>query len=106
MRAEAAIVVCLGVALFALLALLGDRQFSSWDRIPIHWGFNGKPNGYASRIVGLAMFPVIGILVLVALALAHVPVFLLAALLLALVAGNLIYFKAVARALANAFETD
>ena len=99
-------VVFLAVALFALMALLGDRQFANWDRIPIHWGLNGKPNGYASRIVGLSIFPVIGIIILVVMALIRVPVFIMAVLLLGLVAGNLIYFRAIARVLSKGYEPD
>jgi hypothetical protein len=95
MGATSALVVCLGVALFALLALEGDKQFAARARIPIHWGIDMRPNGWASRRFGLALFPVIGTVLLLALALSGQPVFVLAAVLLGLAAGNLVYFRAI-----------
>jgi hypothetical protein len=93
----AGLMVILGIELLALLALLGDRRFTLHDNIPVHWGWGEKPNTYAPRRIGLAIFPLIGTLALLGLALVHQPVFILAITQLGLAAGNLLYFHAVAR---------
>jgi hypothetical protein len=92
-----AIVVSLGVALFALLALLGDTQFAGQERLPVRWGNKNRPHLYAPRRLGLGILPVIGILLLLALWFAEQPVYILAAAVLAIAALNLLYFRAIGR---------
>ena len=94
--------VILGIELLALLALLGDRRFTLHEKIPMHWGRGTKPNLYAPRRLGLAVFPVIGTVLLVSLAFGRQPVFMLAITQLGLAAGNMLYFHAVGRTFAQA----
>ncbi|WP_297488887.1 hypothetical protein [Acidocella sp.] len=98
MSTDAVLLVCMGVVLFTLLALEGERRFAGRARIPIHWGFDMRPNGAAPRRIGLAIFPVLGSTVLLVLGLHGAPVFILAAALLSLATLNCLYFRAVARA--------
>lgn len=97
-----ALMVILGIELLALLALLGDRRFSLYDKIPVHWGRGTRPNLYAPRRLGLALFPAVGTLLLVVLVIIHQPVFILAIAQLALATCNLLYFHAVSRTFSNA----
>jgi hypothetical protein len=99
MNAFSGLVVILGVALLSLLALLGDRQFAIQDRIPIRWGRAERPNLYISRRLGLCVFPVVGTVLMLALALHGLPTFVVASAQLALAAANLLYFHAIGRAL-------
>jgi hypothetical protein len=94
--------VILGTELLALLALLGDRRFTLHDKIPVHWGRGAKPNLYAPRRLGLAVFPVAGTLLLLGLAFGRQPVFMLAIAQLALAACNMLYFRAVGRTFGQA----
>ncbi len=94
--------VILGVELLALLALLGDRRFTLHDKIPVHWSRGAKPNLYAPRRLGLAIFPVIGTVVLLSLAFGREPVFMLGLAQLGLAACNMLYFHAVDRTFAQA----
>jgi len=96
----APLVVCLGVALFALLALLGDRQFSEQERLPVRWGRGAQPDTYVSRRVGLAFFPVISTVTL--LLLCRQPAYIISVALLILATANLSYFRAISRKLQNA----
>jgi hypothetical protein len=96
----APLLVFLGVALFALLALLGDRQFSHQERLPVRWGRGAEPDTYIARRAGLAFFPVIGTLTL--LLLCRQQVYIIAVALLILATANLSYFRAIARKLENA----
>ncbi len=102
MSAFHALMVILGIELLALLALLGDRKFTLHDKIPVHWSRGAKPNIYAPRRLGLAMFPVVGTVLMLSLACAGQPVFILAIAELALAAANLLYFHAVGRTISNA----
>jgi hypothetical protein len=102
MHPFAAVVTCLGLALFALLALLGDRQFANQERLPVRWGDPGRPKLYAPRRIGLAILPTTGTVLLLILGICRQPAFLLAAVVLAFAAGNLLYFRAVRRVLADA----
>jgi len=94
--------VVLGVELLALLALLGDRRFTLHDKIPVHWSRGSKPNLYAPRRLGLAIFPVIGTVVLLSMAFGREPVFMLVLVQLGLAACNMLYFHAVGRTFAQA----
>ncbi|HYP62756.1 MAG TPA: hypothetical protein VEQ16_02650 [Acidocella sp.] len=92
-----AVMVVLGIELLALLALLGERHFAMYDRIPVRWSKAGGPSLYITRRVGLTFFPVVGTLLLLLLALAHQPVYILAITQLGLAAANILYFRAVGR---------
>lgn len=95
----AAMILCLGIALFGLLALLGDRQFANQERLPVYWGAGGSAKAYAPRGFALSVFPAVGLLTLAGLAWAGKPVFILTLLLLGFTGGNLIFFRAIARTL-------
>jgi hypothetical protein len=96
-----AMVVSLGVALFALLALLGDRQFALQERVPVRWGNPNRPTLYAPRWLGLTILPILGMVLLVALWFAKQPVYILASAVLAGAALNILYFRAISRFLAE-----
>ena len=95
-------VVGLGVALFALFALLGDRQFANQEKVPVRWGRNNRQPIYAPRWFGLMVLPVLGVLLLLAMWFGKQPVYILAATVLAVAALNLLYFRAIERFLAAA----
>lgn len=95
----AAILIFLGIALFSLLALLGERQFAQLERLPVHWGSGARPDIFAPRRVALSIFPALGLLLLLALAFGGQPVYLLASVMLAVAACNLIFFRAIGRTL-------
>jgi hypothetical protein len=97
-----ALMVVLGIELLALIALLGERHFALHDRIPVRWGKQGRPSLYITRRVGLAFFPVVGTVVLVALAMAHQPVYIIAITQLGLAAANMLYFRAIGRTMQEA----
>ena len=97
-----ALMVVLGIELLALLALLGERQFALYDRIPVRWGKEGRPSLYITRRVGLAFFPVAGTLLLLVLALTHQPIYILAITQLGLAAANMLYFRAIGRTMQEA----
>ena len=97
-----ALLVVLGIELLALLALLGDRRFALHERIPVRWSKDSRPSLYIKRRVGLAVFPVVGTVVLLGLALGRQPVYVLAVSLLALAGGNMLYFRAIDRTMQEA----
>jgi hypothetical protein len=97
-----AMVVGLGVALFALLTLLGDRQFAHQEKVPVRWGNPKRPPLYAPRWLGLTILPLLGMLLLLALWFGRQPVYILAATVLAVAALNMLYFRAIERFLAEA----
>ncbi len=98
MSSFTALTVVMGIELLALLALLGERQFALHEVIPVYWR-KGKPSRlYIKRRAGLAVFPVLGTALLVAMAAAKKPVYLLALTQLTLVALNMLYFRAINRA--------
>ena len=94
-----AILVCLGAAIFGLLALLGERQFAAEERLPVYWGNGTRPVIFAQRRVALAIFPLFGMVLLLALAFAGQPAFTLVAAQLAVAACNVIFFGAIGRVL-------
>lgn len=79
------IVVFLGIMLLALLALQGERRFAGRSAAP-------------SRL-SLAVFPVTGTIMLIVLWQGGGSVFILAIVLLAVAAVNLLYFRAIGRAI-------
>lgn len=96
-----ALMVILGMELLALLALLGDRRFSLHEKIPVYWGKKDRPNIYAPRRLGLSILPVIGSVLLLALALARQQLFVLTIVELAMATLNLLYFHAISRTFAK-----
>ena len=50
--------------LLVLLALMFALAAANWntvpDRVPVHWGLDGRPNGWGPRGVGLLGLPVVG----------------------------------------------
>ena len=95
----AAILVILGLAVFGLLALLGERQFAGRERIQLRLASGEHPGIFAPRWFILAIFPFLGLAVLLGLAFGGAPVFILSCALLAMAACNLIYFRAIGRIL-------
>jgi uncharacterized membrane protein len=57
------------LALMAIASLYAWTQLPADARIPIHWGVDGQPDGYADKVVGLWLLPVVTAAVAVVLAL-------------------------------------
>ncbi len=57
-------IVLFTLALLALLSLRAAMRFQAFDRLPMHWGLDGKVNSTAPRAFALSFTPVLAVIVL------------------------------------------
>ena len=53
-----------GVLLLGLMSLRAGRGLSPKVRLPMQWGFDGKPTWFARRNLALGMTPLVGVVCL------------------------------------------
>lgn len=57
--------ICIAIVLLmAAMSWRADRRLRHVERLPMQWGFNGKPTWYAPRRLALAFSPLLAIFVL------------------------------------------
>lgn len=65
-------VFCLAAVLLMIaLSWRANRQLHGVDRLPMQWGFDGKPTWFAPRRIALAFSPVLATVVLLLLSLTN-----------------------------------
>ncbi len=87
--------------MLVLTAVYADKHFSAAPRVPVWWGIDRQVRWFATRRVGLALLPLIGMAVLFIAAGQGVALFHIVFVSLALLVAYLIYLQAVDKNLAQ-----